>query len=280
MTTKPTSSLPSLSSVKSPSLNDGHDQAVAKELRTRYTAAQKGLRTVVAFGLLAWEVKELRLKHGQFGPWLAAHVPELTTPDSATGKPKPSRALSGYMELTKGVLDASGFTVEKYLAHISNSQQMRICHGGKYLLLPDKKLPDAVRPLKEKICSLIDGKTQRQLFMEFKQAEEDQATGQISPKRGRLKGQGGATKAQREAAQQTAESARLEALDLRAAEISEWLLEVADDQHLGMISDLTKQQLLAACETAAAYLRRQKTARSVLECGAPAPLFPSSRATL
>jgi hypothetical protein len=158
------------------------------------------------------------------------------------------------MELTRNVLESVGFTVEKYLAHISNSQTLRICHGGKYLLLPDKKLPEDVRPLKEKICALVDGKTQRQLFLEFKQAEDD-GNGNPTPKRGRLKGQGGATVEQREAAQQAEEAARLEALELKATEVVEWLIEVTDDQHLGLISTLTREHLLAACETAASYLR-------------------------
>jgi hypothetical protein len=240
---------------KAPTLSDGHDQATAKELLKRFNDAQTGMRRVVAFGLLAWEVKETKLKHGEFGAWLAAHCPKLCRPDSSTGKPKASDALNTYMGLTKGVLESVGFSVEKYLEHISNSRMPGICHGGKYLLLADKKLPESVRPLKDKICALVDGKTQRQLFLEFKQAEPDE-TGVIKPKHGRLKGQGGATKLQRDTAQQASENARLEALELRAVETSEWLLEVSDDKHLGLISELTRTRFCAALDTAAGYLRR------------------------
>jgi hypothetical protein len=241
---------------KIPTLNDGHDQAAAKQLTKLFTDAQTGMRRIVALGLFAWEIKEQKLKHGEFGPWLAAHCPKLVRSDSSTGKPKPSNALSSYMELTKGVLDQLGFTVEKYLKHISsNSLGGGICHGGKYLLLPDKKLPQDVLPLKEKICALVDGKTKCQLFSEFKQAEEDD-TGTVKPKRGRLKGQGGATKVQRENAQQLAEAGRIDAMEIEATRISEWLLEHADDQHLGLINEHSRGQLLDALDTAAGYLRR------------------------
>jgi len=244
---------------KAPSLIDGHDAATAKQLLKFYTDAQTGMRRVIALGLFAWEVKEQKLKHGQFGAWLATHCPKLVTTDTTTGKAKPSRALQSYMELTKGVLEAEGYTIEKYLAHISNAHAMRICQGGKYLLLPDKKLPEEARELKAKICDLVDGKTKRQLFAEFKQAEEDE-TGEVKVKRGRAKGEGGASKQQRENAQQFAESARIEAIELQAIETKDWLMEVSDDKHLGLIPDDTRRQLLEALDTAAGYLRRFKKA--------------------
>ena len=241
---------------RTPSLSNGHDAATAKELLKRYTDAQTGMRRVVAFGLLAWEVKETKLKHGEWGPWLAAHAPALCRTDAATGKPKSSHALDTYMSLTKGVLESLGFTVSKYLNHISNSPEGGICHNGKYLLLADKTLPAEARALKARICELVDGKTQRQLFLDFKQAEDD-GSGGLRAKHGRLKGQGGASKEQREAAQQAATSAEHEAIRTRAANTAEWLLEVADDAHLGVALDTAeKTTLLEALDTAAGYLRR------------------------
>jgi len=249
---------------RAPSLNDGHDAAIARELTKRFTDAQTGLRRVISFGLLAWEVKETKLKHGQFGAWLAAHCPNLAD-TSSPGKPTASRSLHTYMALTKGVLESLGFTVEKYLAHISNSQQLRICQGGKYLVLPDKTLPPDARDLKGKLCDLVDGKTQRQLLLEFKQVEPD-ADGAVRPKVGRLKGQGGATKAQRVAKQQEDDNARLEAIRIKADEVHDWLIEVADDQHLGAALDLgQRDNLMNALATALAYLRRL----SVLPSAAP-----------
>lgn len=236
-------------------LNDGHDAAAAKQLNKLFLDAQLGMRRIVALGLFAWEIKESKLKKNQFGEWLAAHCPKLARVDSKTGKSKPSAALSSYMSLTRGVLENVGFTVEKYLKHISSdSHAVGICRGGKYLLLPDSKLPAGVKELKGKICELVDGKTKHQLFTEFKQAEENEA-GELKPKRGRLKGQGGATKLQREAAQLSEEQARIEQVEIRAVETSEWLLEAADDKHIGLISDAALVQLIRSTETALHYMR-------------------------
>jgi len=245
-------SAPAVKSIaKVPALKSGNDAAAAKQLTKLFTDAQTGMRKIVALGLFAWEMKEQQLKHGEFGPWLAAHAPKLCRLHPESGKPQVSHALHNYMTLTKSVLEAVGIpSISKYLGALSNLPTGEICHHGKLLLLPAGKVPADLQPLREKICTLVDGKTQRQLFMEFKQSEDDK------PKRGRLKGHGGASKAQREAAQQITEKARLEAMDLRAVETAEWLTEVADDKHLGLISDLSREQLLVALDTAAGYLRR------------------------
>ncbi len=252
----PSSSVPSVPSVVNPlpvpTLKGGRDQATAKELIKRWQEAQVGLRRVVSFGLLAWETKDM-LPHGQFGPWLAAHCPSLTRVDSKTGIAKPSSSLSSYMELTKGVLESTGFTVEKYLQHISNSQSIRNCHGGKYLHIADKKLSPEALELKTKICNVVDGKTAKQLFLNFKQAKQD-ASGNIIVKRGRLDGQGGASKLQRDKKQQIDEKARLDEMEIRRAEVTEWLKEVSDDKHLGLLAP--DQDFADALDLAAGYLRR------------------------
>jgi hypothetical protein len=244
-----------------PVLKCGDDAANAKQLTKLYGDAQNGMRRVVALGLFAWELKELQLKHGEFGPWLAKHCPKLAAVDSVTGKARPSRAISGYMALTKNVLESSGFaTISKYLSHISNVQTMHICHGGKFLLLPDKKIPADVKPLHEKICSLIDGKTQRQLFLEFKQAEEDD-DGEAKVKRGRLKGKGGASKEQRADAKARAEQERIEDLELTTDETTKWLYEFADDKNGGRIDPAKFNKFAEAVQCAHDFCKRVQQAR-------------------
>lgn len=237
-----------------PKLKSGNDEVVAKQLGKFFADAQNGMRRIVALGLFAWELKETQLKHGEFGAWLEAHAPKLCTPDDKTGKAKPSRALSGYMALTKNVLESVGFpTINKYLGHISNSQTMRICHDGKFLLLPDKKIPAEVKPLRDKICSLIDGKSQRQLFLEFKQAEEDD-DGNAKVKRGQLKGSKGLTKEQREAAKLREEQERIEDLELASDDTVKWLEKNCDDKNVGAISEKKAARLLEAVQYAQDYL--------------------------
>jgi hypothetical protein len=233
-------------------LKSGDDAAAAKQLNKLFTEAQNGMRRVVALGLFAWEIKEGQLKHGEFGAWLAEHCPKLATLDSVTGRAKPSRALSGYMELTKNVLESCGCpTIEKYLATVAKFADDANLKPGQFLLIADKKVPETLAPMREKIFSLVDGKTQRALFMEFKQTDDDE-----KPKRGRLKGQGGATKEQRANAAELEAQERITEKKLRAEEISNWLIEMSDDAGLGEIAGTLELDVLdRAMEQARGYIK-------------------------
>jgi hypothetical protein len=239
-------------------LKSGGDTAIAKQFNKLFSDAQTGMRRIVALGLFAWEIKERQLKHGQFGDWLAKHCPKLATLDGPTGKPVASRALRGYMDLTKSVLENVGFkTIESYLDEaekIANTKALK--HGG-FLLIPDKKVPDEVKPLREKICQLVDGKTQNALFTEFKQADDE--TGK--PKRGRVKGCKGTTAEARAAAAAAEAQAALDELDISAREQVEWALQKADDLNLGMLGEDTLTLLWDAWSNGAAYIKRVLEAR-------------------
>lgn len=240
--------------VKAPTLTTGNDAEVGKHLTSLFTEAQNGMRRVVAFGLFAWEIKETKLKHGQWGAWLQANAPKLARLDSVTGKPKSTHACDSYLATTKGVLESVGFkTVGKYLETISNSPQGGICHHGKFLLVADKKVPAEMKPLREKIFALIDGKTQKQLFLEFKQAEEGE-DGEPKKKHGRLKGSKGLTKEQREAAKLREEQERIEDLELASDDTVKWLEENCDDKNVGAIAPKKAERLLEAVQYAQDYL--------------------------
>src|ERR1051326_1943922 len=139
-------------------------------LNQLYREAQNGLRRVVAFGLYCYEVKD-RIPHGKFGPWLKEHCPDISW-----------RTVRCYMQLSSTVLENCGLQINDFLQIGST---LPFCRGGKLLLLEDDKVPAEVKPLREKICGLIDGKSARQLFLEFKTAEEDE-NGKVSvlPARG------------------------------------------------------------------------------------------------
>lgn len=257
-----------LKPISVPKLSSGDDDVAAKQLTKLFTDAQNGMRRIVALGLFAWEIKETRLKHSEWGPWLAAHAPSLCQIDSVTKKPKASHALQNYMSLTKGVLEAIGFpTIEKYFDEISKFARganletvakfpkIGNLKSGGFLLLPDKKVPAEIKPLRDQICTLIDGKTQRQLFLEFKQAEE-QPDGTTRKKHGRLKGSSGNTKEQRARAAELEAQERITEKKLKAREIAEWLLDVADDKGLGEILGTEELSLLdQAMEAARGYIK-------------------------
>ena len=245
-----------LSVVKAPTLKGGGDAVAAKHFNKLFAEAQNGMRRIVAVGLFAWELKERQLKHGEFGAWLAEHCPKLATLDSITGKPRASRALSGYMELTKGVLESVGYpTIEKYLN--TAAQMCKDAHlgSGKFLLIADKKVPEDIKPLREKIFALVDGKTQRSLFMEFKQAEDDEE-GNLKVKRGQLKGSKGLTKDQREAAAARAEKERIEDLEVEAEEAAALLMDKCDDKNFGMIDEGKFNKFAKAVQYAHDYCQR------------------------
>ena len=239
-------------------LKGGDDAVTAKQLNKLFNEAQNGMRRVIALGLFAWQVKETQLKHGEFGAWLAQHCPKLATIDSVTSKPRASRALSGYMELTKNVLEGVGFpTIEKYLDEAAKFSGNKSLNHGGFLLIADKKVPEAVKPLREKICQLVDGKTQRQLFLEFKQADEDEA----KPKRGRLKGSTGLTKEMREKAALRAEQERLNELEETITEQNDWLLEIADAKNLGAMDSKLLKKFVDAADTASGFAKRTLESR-------------------
>ncbi len=245
--------LPPVKLALNANLKGGNDALAAKQLNKLFAEAQTGMRRIVALGLFAWEIKERQLKHGEFGAWLGVHCPKLATIDEVTGKAVASRALRGYMDLTKNVLESVGIpTIEKYLDEAEKfSGQKNLSHGG-FLLIADKKVPDAVKPLREKICALVDGKTQRSLFLEFKQCDDDEA----KPKRGALKGSKGLTKEMREQAALREEQARLNELEETITERNDWLWEIADAKNLGMMDGKLLKKFCEAADTASGFARR------------------------
>ena len=231
--------------LRRPTLKTGDDAQAAKELLTRFADAQNGLRRIVALGILAWEIKMVRLKHGDFGYWLAANAPDLCRAHSPNGIPQTSQALNTHMQLTKGVLESIGLPLDKYfkkLANVySNPHQVGISNsidltGGNLILADEVNIPKQLLDLREKIFAVIDGKTMKQLLLDFKSCEED-AEGNRKAKVGRRKGEGGASHDQRVAARRAAEIADRAAREARMEELTPWMVECADDAHWGQDDD-------------------------------------------
>jgi len=120
------------------------------------------------------------IPHGQFMPWLAQHFPDIS-----------ERQLRVYQALARNVAEKG---------HVQIADFRLFENGGSCRF---EELPD-------KVLKLIEGKTQDQLMFSFKQVE-DVNDGELRAKRGRAKGQGGATREQRNAHQQ-----KLQEMDLRA----------------------------------------------------------------
>jgi hypothetical protein len=196
-----------------------------------HTAFLNATRRAAWLGLFLNHVKvrgkaDGSIPHGQFGPWLDKHLPEL------------SRRTAGfYMSIG---------------ANLAEKAKVQIGENRQFAAMVKGEIPESVE-------ALIDGKTQNALFLEAKQAELKDDF--LSPKRGRLKGQGGASHEQRAAAQARDEAARIEALELDAESFGKWLDDSCDDKHLGLIHDAPFNALLDSLEAAVAYLRTVRTAR-------------------
>lgn len=223
-----------------PTLLTGDDEAVAAKFKELFAQAEDAKLRVTAFGIYAHYVKLVLLKKGQFGPWVSNLL-------GATHY----RTTRDHMLFAKSTLERTGHKNLKAL--FSNWQSLPKCHSGEFLLLPDAQVPAEAKPLREKIFTLFAGKSKYQLCSEWKQVEDD-ASGGRKVKRGRLKGHGGASKLQRETKQQLDEKARLEEIEIRRAEVTEWLNEVSDDTHLGLLAP--DPDFLKALDLAAGYLRR------------------------
>jgi hypothetical protein len=235
-----------------PSLKTGDDKEVAEKFKQLFHDAQNGQRRVVAFGLYAAQIKFCSLKHTQFGNWVRGTFADVGIS---------YRAVRAQMQLASSALKAVGVKSIKNFVRSKMAEALPFSHCGEFLLLPDSKIPESIKPLREKLFSLIDGKSAKQLFTEFKQLDDDEDDENPKPKRGRLKGQGGASKEQRAAAAAAEEKARITEIELTAKDFGKWIDHNCDAQGLGKISDRAFDNLCEKAELLWQFCRQLKAAR-------------------
>lgn len=216
------------------------------------TQAQAARRVDVALGLYCFELKEIYLQPKTFGRWLAENRPHLAEKNNA-GCWTPSKSLETAMYLAKSALENCNYKIGDYIELL----EKRMSHAGdirdsrQLMLLPDAKLPEEFKELREQIFALVDGKSQRQLISEFRQVEDGKV------KRGRLKNSPGCTKEMRANAEELERQERITEKTLRAQEIADWLMEMSDDKGFGEIVGTAELGALdKAMETARGYIKR------------------------
>ena len=211
-----------------PRLRRGDDDLIARELDVYIADAENGLRAILKVGFFL-ECIAGDLPHGALGPWVEAHCPN-----------RKWRTVDRWKQVAAKLADAIGVKYDKRIS----------LHLHEVLALPLDQVPASLRPIREKLDAEIAGTSYRQLFLKFTQSDDGK-----TPKLGRRKGQGGVSKLQRNTAQLLNEHARIEAVEIRALEVAEWLMQVSDDRHLGLINEQTREQLHIAIQTASGYLR-------------------------
>lgn len=150
-----------------PTLPKGNDAAVAEQLHKLVTEANDGLRRILAAGFFI-ECIAGELRHGQLGPWLEAHCPHVD-----------ERTVRRWRDLARNVAEAAKVKTD------TMSVLDGPWAGGNFLTLPTDELPNELSEARARIDDVINGKTAKQLCLEFKQFEDGKV------KVGRLKGQGG-----------------------------------------------------------------------------------------
>jgi hypothetical protein len=131
-----------------PKLKSGRDSTeVAAALDGMITEAESGLKKVVCTGLMIVAISE-DLPHGQFQSWLELHLPHRSL-----------RTCRAWKQLAMSVLEICGL-------------QVRDCPFLKVATAATLSLPPLVE---KKIDKVIEGKTARQLFLQFKEARETES---------------------------------------------------------------------------------------------------------
>lgn len=207
--------------------------SLARHLRD----ADDGFRRVVKAGLyIEWIAANL--PHGQLMEWLQTHCPDIS-----------NNTILRWRTMAKNLCEWSGLKFAK-LANLT-------VPADRLLDLPVSELPTNIQAAREKMDEVLDSaRTPKQLFLDmgFKQGELD-AAGYPRAKRGRAKGEGGASKEQRATAQQLEARERITATSLKAESTAEWLLDQSDDEGFGhLIGTEALIKLDSAMKIARAYI--------------------------
>lgn len=118
-------------------------------------------------GLHCYWIKS-QINHGEFGPWLQKHLPDLCRLKNGE-TPQPKKQLAEAMKFCSDAAEQAGLTIDQMLEKLGKIQippKGGICPGGEILLLEDAKLPNDAKQLKEQLLHGI------QLQLAFENGEK------------------------------------------------------------------------------------------------------------
>ena len=207
-----------------PSVKGIDDKRVAEVLTLLHDSGVNATKVIFDTGLYCYFVQD-NLPSCQFGRWLMANAPQRMWRLDAKGNPKASSSLSWQMAFTRKMIESCKTSIEKVLSQIPNSWEFG--KNGKFLVLTGG-IPKPLLQLHDECANKVEGKTAHQLFLEFKQADEDG-----KPKLGRRKGEGGNSKEALEKHRLLTEKEKINARRAKCEEFAAWLKAESDDAHLG-----------------------------------------------
>jgi hypothetical protein len=163
------------------------------------------------------------IPHGMFGPWLKENLTDV-----------PWDRANEYMRIGREVCEKGKFQIRDFPQFAASGN------------------------LPSQILQLVEGKTQKQLFLEFKQVEMGE-DGEFRVKRGRAKGSNGNPKHVRDAGKFRNEQERLDALKLKMDEVSDWL-----DENLNLKGFPKVDEVKGGAKTLATFAAKISHANSFL----------------
>ena len=120
-----------------------------------------------------------QIHHGEFGPWLQKHAPELCR--LKDGKiPQPKMALAEAMKFCTDSAEQAGLTLSQLLEQVGQVQipaNAGISSPVEYFLLEDSKIPAEARALKEKLHKGI------QLQLDFENGLKKEKSAESGPRK-------------------------------------------------------------------------------------------------
>ena len=216
-----------------PKWHDEAKQLLAENFGKIHTAFQDATKRAVWLGMFLNHIKEKgkadeSIPHGQFGPWLEKNVPEISRDTVAT-----------YMNLAKSV-----------------------CEKGKFEISEFPKFAQ-LGHLPPKIEKMIEGQTQQQLFLEFKNVDGDG-----NPRKpGQQKGSKGLTKEMRMKAAYENQAEHLKDLKVTTEVICETITRELNLKGFAALDETpggakVLEDLIATIEDAHSFFTNLKKGRS------------------
>lgn len=232
---------------KSPALPGGNDAEVAAVGLRLLKQANEGLLAAVALGFWADWVKA-NLPSGTFERWIEAHL-QVT-----------ALTVWRWRATAKRMCELAGIQVSRVKLFDFKREQTPV---HELLLLPDGQVPAEHRAIIAKLREVaLEAKSQRAVIPKLIDGAatldlvqcEDGADGLPTPKRGRRKGEGGASKQQRAVAAAQREEDHLADVTDQAEALATAMLALGDDRHLGLVDDALLARVTEAHATLGDYL--------------------------
>lgn len=232
---------------KTPALPGGNDAEVAAVGLRLLKQANEGLLAAVALGFWADWVKA-NLPSGTFERWIEAHL-QVT-----------ALTVWRWRATAKRMCELAGVKVSREKLFDNKREQTPV---HELLLLPDRQVPAEHRAIIGKLREVaLEAKSQRAVIPKLFDGAatldlvqcEDGPDGLPAPKRGRRKGEGGASKTQRAVAAAQREEDHLADVTDRAEMLARDMLALADDRHLGLVDEALLARVAQAHATLGDYL--------------------------